>query len=337
MGKKNIPIQDVDETDSNLLQYPHKSKKQAALETAGVTASSILSDEVPAVKPADEREGIMEENLITTADAAEIISEILGAKKVSSRVKTSDNVTAGGEMQADIPPSSEEYAAMSNEDFAKLPPPSIVGKEIFGIVSITRSDVDKIAALSSDEKLALKIKINQLDLRKVLPPDRKDGFCCPICGNGSGKDGDGIVPTLTTDEQGNLVNIYYYVVETEVTGVDAASVTVNYSNQLATAGVVRYIDSTTIENRPSLPETGSLIVEKIKSRKSSTFGYDAAKDEYADMMERGIADPTKVTRSALQNAASVAAMVLTTESLVTDIPAPEPAAPAGNPGMGGMY
>ena len=82
---------------------------------------------------------------------------------------------------------------------------------------------------------------------------------------------------------------------------------------------------------------GSLIVEKIKSRKSQTFGYDAAKDEYADMMERGIADPTKVTRSALQNAASVAAMVLTTESLVTDIPAPEPAAPAGNPGMGGMY
>ena len=82
---------------------------------------------------------------------------------------------------------------------------------------------------------------------------------------------------------------------------------------------------------------GSLIVEKIKSRKSTTFGYDAAKDEYTDMMERGIADPTKVTRSALQNAASVAAMVLTTESLVTDIPAPEPAAPAGNPGMGGMY
>ncbi|MBQ3305670.1 MAG: chaperonin GroEL, partial [Clostridia bacterium] len=82
---------------------------------------------------------------------------------------------------------------------------------------------------------------------------------------------------------------------------------------------------------------GSLIVEKIKSRKSTTFGYDAAKDEYADMMERGIADPTKVTRSALQNAASVAAMVLTTESLVTDIPAPELAAPAGNPGMGGMY
>jgi len=82
---------------------------------------------------------------------------------------------------------------------------------------------------------------------------------------------------------------------------------------------------------------GSVIVEKIKSKKSVSFGYDAAKDEYCDMMERGIIDPTKVTRSALQNATSVAAMVLTTESIVTDIPAPEPAAPAGGAGMGGMY
>ena len=80
---------------------------------------------------------------------------------------------------------------------------------------------------------------------------------------------------------------------------------------------------------------GSLIVEKIKSKKSISFGYDAAKDEYTDMIERGIIDPTKVTRSALQNAASVAAMVLTTESLVTDIPTPEPAAPAAP--QGGMY
>ncbi len=82
---------------------------------------------------------------------------------------------------------------------------------------------------------------------------------------------------------------------------------------------------------------GSVIVEKLKSKKAMGYGYDAAKDEYCDMIERGIIDPTKVTRSALQNAASVAAMVLTTESLVTDIPAPEPAAPA-QPGMGGgMY
>ncbi|MBR3929934.1 MAG: chaperonin GroEL [Clostridia bacterium] len=83
---------------------------------------------------------------------------------------------------------------------------------------------------------------------------------------------------------------------------------------------------------------GSVAVEKIKTSKKVGFGYDAAKDEYCDMAERGIIDPTKVTRSALQNAASVAAMVLTTESLVTDLPEKNPpAAPAAPGGMGGMY
>ena len=82
---------------------------------------------------------------------------------------------------------------------------------------------------------------------------------------------------------------------------------------------------------------GAVIIENIRRSEKTGYGYDALKGEYVDMIERGIIDPTKVTRSALQNASSVAAMVLTTESLVTDIPAPEPPAPAGNPGMGGMY
>ena len=81
---------------------------------------------------------------------------------------------------------------------------------------------------------------------------------------------------------------------------------------------------------------GSVVVEKIKRTKKASFGYDAYNDKYVDMVEAGIIDPTKVTRSALQNAASVAATVLTTESLVADIPEknPAPAAPAD---MGGMY
>ena len=83
---------------------------------------------------------------------------------------------------------------------------------------------------------------------------------------------------------------------------------------------------------------GSVVVEKIKNSKTVGYGYDAAKGEYTNMSQRGIIDPTKVARSALQNAASVAAMVLTTESLVADIPSKEPApAAGGNPGMGGMY
>ncbi len=77
---------------------------------------------------------------------------------------------------------------------------------------------------------------------------------------------------------------------------------------------------------------GSVIIDHIKSSGKIGYGYDAAKDEYADMVAVGIVDPTKVTRSALQNAASIAATVLTTEAVVSDIPAPEgapaPAMPA---------
>ncbi|HWS29993.1 MAG TPA: chaperonin GroEL [Clostridia bacterium] len=81
---------------------------------------------------------------------------------------------------------------------------------------------------------------------------------------------------------------------------------------------------------------GSVIVDTIRKANKIGYGFDAKKDEYCMMTERGIIDPTKVSRSALQNAASIAAMVLTTESLVCDIPTP-PAAPAGAPGgMGGM-
>ena len=81
---------------------------------------------------------------------------------------------------------------------------------------------------------------------------------------------------------------------------------------------------------------GSVIIDKILSNKKATYGYDALNNRYTDMVESGIIDPTKVARSVLQNAASVAATLLTTESVVTDIPAPEPAAPAPG-GMGGMY
>ncbi len=81
---------------------------------------------------------------------------------------------------------------------------------------------------------------------------------------------------------------------------------------------------------------GSVIVDKIKSCETGK-GYNALTEEYVDMLSAGIVDPVKVTRSALQNAASVASMVLTTESLVTDIPEPPAAAPAMDPGVGGMY
>ena len=81
---------------------------------------------------------------------------------------------------------------------------------------------------------------------------------------------------------------------------------------------------------------GSVIVDKVKSLDAGV-GYNALTEEYVDMLSAGIVDPVKVTRSALQNAASVAAMVLTTESLVADKPEPEKPMPPMDPGMGGMY
>ena len=81
---------------------------------------------------------------------------------------------------------------------------------------------------------------------------------------------------------------------------------------------------------------GSVILEKVRSSGKNGYGFDAYKEEYCDMVAAGIIDPAKVTRSALENAASVSAMVLTTESLVADKPEPPAPAPAA-PDMGGMY
>ena len=80
---------------------------------------------------------------------------------------------------------------------------------------------------------------------------------------------------------------------------------------------------------------GAVILDKIYSSEEAAFGFDAANDVYGNMLKMGIIDPTKVCRSALENAASVASIVLTTESLVTDIPEKNPAvaAPAGDMGM----
>ena len=85
---------------------------------------------------------------------------------------------------------------------------------------------------------------------------------------------------------------------------------------------------------------GAVVVEKVRNNSetaSDATGYDVVENQYVDMLEAGIIDPAKVTRSAVENACSIASMILTTEALITDIPEPEPPAPAGGDGgMGGM-
>ncbi len=98
--------------------------------------------------------------------------------------------------------------------------------------------------------------------------------------------------------------------------------------------VLRAIEEPVRQLAQNAGSDGSVIVDNIRRSRKLNYGYDILRNEYGDMFEFGIIDPTKVTRSALENASSVAAMVLTTESLVTDIPEkkPAPAAPGG--GMG---
>jgi chaperonin GroEL len=81
---------------------------------------------------------------------------------------------------------------------------------------------------------------------------------------------------------------------------------------------------------------GSIIVEKVRSGRNKNYGFDALNEKYADMIAAGIIDPTKVVRTALQNAASVAGLLLTTQGLVAEIKEEKEAAPAMPPG-GGMY
>ena len=87
-------------------------------------------------------------------------------------------------------------------------------------------------------------------------------------------------------------------------------------------------------------EDSGWVLRKVTDDKSVNFGYNALTGEFEDLVKAGVIDPVKVTRSAVQNAASVAMMILTTEALVTDKPEPEKPAPAGGGmggGMEGMY
>ena len=87
-------------------------------------------------------------------------------------------------------------------------------------------------------------------------------------------------------------------------------------------------------------QEGSIVVARVKDAKNAGEGYNAATDKYEDLVAAGVIDPTKVVRSALQNASSIASLLLTTEALVSEIPEEKkdaPAMPGGGGGMGGMY
>jgi chaperonin GroEL len=105
--------------------------------------------------------------------------------------------------------------------------------------------------------------------------------------------------------------------------------------KVGVAIVRRAVEEPTRQLADNAGREGALVVEEVKKRKGNE-GYDVANDEYTDLVKAGIVDPTKVTRSALQNAASIAGLLLTTEALVTEIPEKEKTPPMPPGGMGGM-
>jgi len=116
-----------------------------------------------------------------------------------------------------------------------------------------------------------------------------------------------------------------------------ANVEVNGEEKIGIDILRRAVEAPAKQIAENAGKDGSVVVESIKNREGGE-GYNAATDVYEDLIQAGVVDPTKVTRSALQNAASVAAMFLTTEAIVTDLPSKDGHSPVGGgmPGMGGM-
>ncbi len=111
----------------------------------------------------------------------------------------------------------------------------------------------------------------------------------------------------------------------------------DHEEKMAVEIMMKALEKPAYQIAANAGEEGAVIVEKLKGYKEIQMGFNAANGRFEDLLKAGIIDPAKVVRSAVQNAASIAALLLTTECVVTDIKEPEPPAPMPNPGMGGMY
>jgi len=127
-----------------------------------------------------------------------------------------------------------------------------------------------------------------------------------------------------------------------VTLIHAAKALKNMKNlsheeKMAVEIMMKALEKPAYQIAANAGEEGAVVVEKLKTYKDGHMGFNAASCQYEDLFKAGIIDPAKVVRSAVQNAASIAGLMLTTECIVTDIKEPEAPAPMPNPGMGGMY
>jgi chaperonin GroEL len=111
--------------------------------------------------------------------------------------------------------------------------------------------------------------------------------------------------------------------------LDALAATMEGDERTGVTLLKRVFEEPMIQIADNAGSEGTVIVDAIKKSSDVEYGYDAMEGVFGNMIERGVIDPVKVTRSALENAVSIAGMIMTTESLITDIPEPPSAAPAG--------
>jgi len=110
----------------------------------------------------------------------------------------------------------------------------------------------------------------------------------------------------------------------------------NHDQEVGIAAVRRAVEAPLRQIVVNCGDEASVVVNEVENNKEANFGYNASTEEYGNLVEQGVIDPTKVVRSALQNAASIAGLLITTEAMVAELPKPETPAPAGGGDMGGM-
>jgi chaperonin GroEL len=116
-----------------------------------------------------------------------------------------------------------------------------------------------------------------------------------------------------------------------------AAKNLTFEEQVAFEIIAKALEKPAYQIAANAGQEGAVIVEKLKTQKDLHIGFNAVTGQFEDMFKAGVIDPAKVVRSAVQNASSIAALLLTTECIITDIKEPEPPAQMPNPGMGGMY
>jgi len=124
-----------------------------------------------------------------------------------------------------------------------------------------------------------------------------------------------------------------------ISAVEALQKTLTGDEAIGASIVKRALEEPLRQIVGNAGEEGAVVIGKIRDSKDSNYGYNAQTGAFEDLVKAGVIDPTKVTRTALQNAGSIAGLMLTTEALVSELPEEkkEPAAPGGHGGMGGMY